>query len=244
VENTNKEILRERREVWRSKEVIRRLYSKWYQIIAKALKQGNILELGGGSGNLHEFFPNAIASDIIFAPWLDAVLDALHLPFKSESLDNIVLFDVLHHLSDPVGFFKEAERVLKEKGRIVLMEPYVSWSSFPVYKFLHSEGMKWKVDPFQLEASEPGKDPFKGNQAIPTLLLEKYRTRFLNQFPRLKIFTEDRTDFFIYPLSGGFHNPSFFPLFLWRVSNYFERLFRPLKRFVAFRFFVVLEKKA
>ena len=98
MKKTNNEILRERREVWGSKEVIRRLYFKWYQIIANALKPGKILELGGGSGNLREFFSDAIASDILFAPWLDAVLDAGHLPFKAESFDNIVLFDVLHHL--------------------------------------------------------------------------------------------------------------------------------------------------
>ncbi|MCJ7593940.1 MAG: class I SAM-dependent methyltransferase, partial [Desulfobacterales bacterium] len=111
------DILAERREIWKSKKVIRRLYSTWYRLIADALRPGRTLELGGGSANLKEFFPHAITSDVVFAPWLDTVLDAHGLPFKNNSLENIVLFDVLHHLKVPVVFFREAERVLRPEGR-------------------------------------------------------------------------------------------------------------------------------
>lgn len=98
-------ILEERRRVWESKEILRRLYGKWYALIQKVLKPERTLELGGGSGNLRDFLPEAITSDIVFAPWLDAVIDAHAIPFKEESLDNIVLFDVLHHLAAPAVFF-------------------------------------------------------------------------------------------------------------------------------------------
>ncbi len=131
------------------KKIIKKLYRKWYEVIADGLSPGGTLELGGGSGNLKEFFPDTISSDILFASWLDAVLDAHNLPFKDESLDNIVLFDVLHHLVEPAYFFSEAERVLRPKGKIILMEPYISWASFFIYQFLHSEGMVWDTDPFQ-----------------------------------------------------------------------------------------------
>ena len=93
-----------------------------------------ILEIGAGSGHFQKFFPNAISTDIIEAPWLDAVLDAHFLPFQNKSLNNIVLFDVLHHLPEPSRFFSEAQRVLKPTGRIILMEPYISWVSFLVYR--------------------------------------------------------------------------------------------------------------
>lgn len=241
MEKTTADILKERREIWKSKEIIRRLYYKWYRIISDALRPGKTLELGGGSGNLKAFFPEAISSDILFASWLDAVLDAHRLPFKDESLDNIVMFDVLHHLAVPAIFFYEAQRVLRPEGRIVMMEPYVSWASFFIYQFLHAEGMDWYADPFIISLS--GKDPFSGNQAIPTLMFEKHRRRFGEKFPRLKIIREERMDFVIYPLSGGFHNPSLCPLFLWDVYKYMERLLRPLKRYMAFRLFMVIEKK-
>jgi hypothetical protein len=101
----SQDILAERREIWTSKPIIQRLYSRWYGHIKKALRPGRTLELGGGSGNLSDFLPEAITSDIVFEPWLDAVMDAHAIPFKEESLDNIVLFDVLHHLAAPAVFF-------------------------------------------------------------------------------------------------------------------------------------------
>jgi SAM-dependent methyltransferase len=241
VERASVDILAERRRVWTSKEVLRKLYCKWFGVIEDALKSGSILELGGGSGNLKDFLPDVISSDILFAPWLDAVMDAHHLPFKNESLDNIVLFDVLHHLKAPALFFPEALRVLRPKGRIIAMEPYISWASFFVYKFLHSEGMDWRSHPF-VRVDPHHENPFHGNQAIPTLIFEKHREQFANRFSRLRVIREEKMDFLIYPLSGGFHNPSFCPLVLWTVLEYTERLLRPLKRYVAFRLFVVIEK--
>jgi SAM-dependent methyltransferase len=206
------------------------------------LRPGRTLELGGGSGNLNDFLPEAITSDIVFAPWLDAVIDAHAIPFKEESLDNIVLFDVLHHLAAPVVFFHEVERVLRPKGRAIMMEPYVSWLSYPVYRFLHAEGMKWDTDPF-LDQSSGGKEPFEGNQAIPTLLFEKYREKLFMLFSRLNVIREQKLDSLIYPLSGGFHQPSLCPLFLWRFLEGLERLLNPLGSFLAFRLFIVLEKR-
>ena len=243
MKRSSTDILKERREVWRSRKILRKLYYKWYSIILEALRPGNTLELGSGSGHLKEFLSDVISSDILYVPWLDAVLDAHKLPFKDESLDSIVFFDVLHHLFKPTDFFSEAERVLKTKGRIVMMEPYISWASFFIYRFLHSEGMVWQADPFKMTGSGKDKNPFHGNQAIPTLVFEKYRDQFNKSFPRLKIIQEERMDFLIYPLSGGFHNPTLCPLFLWRSFEFIERLLRPLNRYMAFRLFMVIEKE-
>ena len=236
------QILNERKRTWKSKQILKKLYHNWYRIIGNALKPGAILEIGGGSGNLKEFFPHAISSDILFSPWTDAVLDAHFLPFKDATLDNIVLFDVLHHLTDPSHFFFEAQRALNRNGRIILMEPYVSWVSFLVYRFLHQEGMVWNIDPFKKNSLDKNKNRFHGNQAIPTLVFERYRQRFVKNFPGLKIIKNERMDCMIYPLSGGFHNPSLCPLFLYSTLEYLEMILRPLKRFLAFRLFVVLEK--
>jgi SAM-dependent methyltransferase len=238
----SQDILAERREIWTSKPILQRLYFRWYGHIKKALRPGRTLELGGGSGNLKDFLPEAITSDVVFEPWLDAVMDAHAIPFKEESLDNVVLFDVLHHLAAPVVFFHEVERVLKPEGRAVMMEPYVSWLSYPVYRFLHAEGMEWDTDPFHDQSSKK-KEPFAGNQAIPTLLFEKHRKELLMLFPRLHVIGEQKLDTLIYPLSGGFHQPSFCPLFLWGFLERLERLLNRVGRFMAFRLFIVLEKR-
>jgi SAM-dependent methyltransferase len=242
VKESAQDILTQRRRIWAAKPILRKLYEKWYGYIQQALRPGRTLELGGGSGNLSDFLPEAITSDIIFEPWLDAVLDAHAIPFKEGSLDNIVLFDVLHHLAAPAIFFHEMERILRAKGRVIMMEPYVSWLSFPVYRFLHAEGMTWDVDPF-LDPSLEKKEPFEGNQAVPTLIFRKQKDKFLKAFPRLKILQEETMDIFLYPLSGGFHNPSLCPLFLWRPLEILEKGLRLFNGLLAFRLFVVLEKE-
>jgi SAM-dependent methyltransferase len=235
-------ILLERREIWKSKPVLKKLYQHWYQMIEGALKPGSILEVGGGSGNLKEFFPDAVSSDVVFAPWIDAVLDAHCLPFHKAAFDNIVLFDVLHHLHDPIHFFSAAQHVLKPKGRIVLMEPYVSFASFLIYRFLHPEGLVWGINPLKKGSLNKWEHRFQGNQAVPSLIFERYREQFVDQFPHLNIIKKERTSFIIYPLSGGFHNSGLCPIFLYSAFEYMEKLLRPLNRLLAFRLFVVLEK--
>lgn len=235
-------ILNERKQIWKSKKILKRLYHNWYRRIRNSLRPGLILEIGGGSGNLKEFFPDVISSDIVFAPWIDAVLDAHHLPFHDETFDNIVLFDVLHHLNHPAQFFGQAQKVLKKKGRMVLMEPYISWASFLIYRFLHHEGLHWNIDPFKKGWLEKDKNRLQSNQAISTLIFERYQHRFVKNFPGLKIIKKEKTDFITYPLSGGFHNASLCPLFLYSTFMYLEKILNPLNRFLAFRLFIILEK--
>jgi len=235
-------ILNERKQIWKSKKILKRLYNNWYRIIGNDLRPGSILEIGGGSGNLKEFFPHAISSDVLFTPWADAVLDAHYLPFKNAVLDNIVLFDVLHHLNDPTQFFCEAQKVLKQKGRILLMEPYISLASFSIYRFLHSEDLIWNINPFKKGRLDKNRNRFHGNQAIPTLIFERHKHQFFKDFPGLKIIKKEKTDFIIYPLSGGFHNPTLCPLFLYSTLDYLEKILNPLNHFLAFRLFVVLER--
>lgn len=234
--------LEERRQAWKSKEILRDLYQKWYGLINRWLKPGIVLELGGGSGNLKEFLPGAFSTDIVFAPWLDAVVDAHRLPFKKERIDCIVLFDVLHHLSAPGVFFSEAERVLRPGGRIVMMEPYVSCFSFLVYKFLHQEGLRWNVNPLDPEGPDGTRDPFQGNQALPTVLFGRFRKEFSDKYPQLRVLREEMMDFLTYPLSGGFHHRSLCPGIFKGALDRIERYLRPLSASLAFRLFLVLEK--
>ncbi len=233
------EILRERRETWRKKEILRRLYNRWYDLIRAELVPGPALELGGGSGNLKERFPGVISSDIVCQPWLDAVLDARRLPVRPGALGNIVLFDVLHHLPDLPGFFEEAGRALVRGGRIIMMEPFVSPGSYPVYRFLHHEGLSMGVDPL---APSSRSGPLEGNQAIPALLFGGYASEFKRRFPGLALLRAEPMDCLAYPLSGGFHGPSLAPVRLWGFLEALEGLLRPLGRFLGYRLFVVLEK--
>ena len=128
------------REIWGKKEILRLIYSHWYKLIADNLAnqhRGITVEVGAGSGNMKGYYPEFFATDIVFCPWLDLCFDAHHLPFKKGTINNIIVFDVLHHLDNPLWFLTRAAEVLHNKGRIVIFEPYCSLFSGIVYKLFH-----------------------------------------------------------------------------------------------------------
>lgn len=237
------EILRQHQAVWQKKPILRLLYTEWYQEIAGWLQPGQTLEVGGGTGNLKEFAPSVVCTDIVKLPWLNVVADAQQLPFASGSLSNIVLFDTLHHLENVRYFFDEALRVLQPGGRVVIMDPYISAFSWPIYHFLHPEPVDFDQDPLFLIPVQPGRKPFDANQAISTILFERSSRRFHEFYPSFKKIQHHRMAFFAYPLSGGFEGPSLLPLCLVRPLLSLERMLRFLNPLLAFRILVVLEKR-
>jgi SAM-dependent methyltransferase len=238
------EILRRHQLVWQKKPVLRLLYREWYEEIAGWLQPGRTLEVGGGTGNLKEFAPSVVCTDIVRLPWLDAVVDAQQLPFAKSSLANIVLFDALHHLENVRNFFDEALRVLQPGGRVIIMDPYISVSSWPIYRFLHPEPVNFDQDPLALRPMQPGRKPFDANQAISTILFERSSRRFHELYPTLKKLRHHRLGFFAYPLSGGFERSSLIPTWMMRPILTVERVLGSLSRYLAFRILIVLEKKS
>ena len=86
----SEEILRNHRELWRQKPVLRAIYSDFYERITAACRPGLSLEIGGGSGNLKDFASEVLSTDIVQVPWLDAAADAQALPFAAGSFANVV----------------------------------------------------------------------------------------------------------------------------------------------------------
>ena len=92
-----------------------------------------ILELGCGSGDRTKLFYDV--SQVIGVDIVDRVsverkrkfgfflADATWLPFRNESFDAVVSFDVIEHISDDKQFITEAFRVCKKKGYVVLGTP-------------------------------------------------------------------------------------------------------------------------
>lgn len=238
------DVLRRHHTLWTKKPVLRRLYASWYLEIARYLQPGLTVEVGGGTGNLKEFSPHVLCTDLVRMPWLDALVDAQHLPFRSRSVSNVVLFDVLHHLENVRYFFDDALRVLVPSGRIVIMDPYVSALSWPIYRFLHPEPMDFKRDPLTIVAPLAQRRPFDANQAVARIVFERSYERFHRLYPQLAKIVHEHLAYFAYPLSGGFDRPSLVPL--WSIDPLlrFEQWCRRLGRLLAFRLLVVLEKRS
>jgi SAM-dependent methyltransferase len=236
------------RETWKRKKIIRVIYGEWYRQILKDLKstEKKHLELGAGSGNFKEFKPDVTASDIDFSPWLNICFDAHHIPFKKDSIGNIIMIDVLHHLADPVHFFRNASQVLEKGGRIVLLEPFPTVFSLFIYRRFHPEPFLMDRDYFSenVESSNLEKDPWEANQAAAYLIFFKYRDKFVSHFNKeFNIIKQKRISCILYPASGGFENPSMIPDFMIPAFKVLEFLLSPLRRWLAFRCYIVLEKR-
>jgi SAM-dependent methyltransferase len=228
---------------WESKPVLRAVYQDFYHRIAAACGPGITLEIGGGIGNLKRQLPDVIASDIQFAPGLDCVIDAQRLPVATASIANLVMVDVLHHLDDPLGFFREAERVLRPGGRIVMVEPAITPGSALFYRFAHREPVRTGVDPLRDRRSAGGPMPTEPNQAIPTLIATRHRACFHALLPALRIARTDWFSLASYPLSGGFQPWVLIPAGLAGPLMWAERVVeRAIGRLAAFRLLLVIEK--
>ena len=203
---------------------------------------GISIEVGSGVSSYRDMHPGLICSDIIFLDGLDIVCDATKLPFKNQSLSNIVMFDVFHHLQEPISFLRQSEKLLKPGGRIVMVEPYVSIVSFFIYRLFHFEDTSFHFDPKQ-PFGRSKKDPKDGNQAIPTVLFGSAWAEISKNAPKLKLVSKRRCSLFAYPLTGGLRSNGIIPLwFLKMILSFEKKIEQFLGGIFAFRAIIVLEK--
>lgn len=240
--------LEQHRQLWERKSGLRAVYADYHRRLVKAVgDHGKVLEIGSGSGHLRDVAPgiDSTTIDILPAPWVDVQADAHILPFAENSYDGMVMLDVLHHLERPVEFFDEVSRVLKPGGRIAMMEPGMSTLARLFYTYLHEEPVDMHSDPLTMDASDPDRDPFDSNQAIPSLLFKHHdiRGRFEERFPTLSIVENRWLSLFAYPMSGGFKSWSLVNGGMAKILIGMEDYILPvLGPVMGFRLFTVLEK--
>jgi SAM-dependent methyltransferase len=199
------------RTIWNRKPALRAIYNDIYRRMLDVAVPGPTLEVGGGSGNFKAFASNTISTDILPAAWLDLVCDAQRLPFAPSSFSNIVMVDVLHHIEHPLHLFNEARRVLRPGGRLIFCEPAITPLSGLFYRAFHREPVDMSAEPLAAGAISADKDPYDSNQAIPTLLVGRYRDALAKLVPQLRLVELQRFSFLAYPLSGGFQSWSLLP---------------------------------
>ncbi len=242
-------LLREHRAVWASKPALAEVYAVWFDALLDHVPAGRaVLEVGAGPGFLKERargrgLPAAVfSSDLLATPWNDLAADALRLPFCASCLGAVIGVDVLHHLARPAAFFAEAARVLSAGGTLAMVEPWVTPLSFPIYRWLHQEGCRLGIDPWNPFSERKAKEAFEGDAAVVFRLVRETdasRWRDLGfEPPRVTVLNA-----FAYLLSLGFKRGSLLPRPAVPWLQGFDRRLAPLAPWLGLRALALWDRR-
>ena len=228
----------EHKDILAKKKVLRNIYTRWYKVFQSYIDyQLKYVELGSGGGFIKEIIPDVITSDVNEIPGVDIFFSATEMPFDNNSLGGIFMIDAFHHFPNVEMFLSEAERVLKKKGKLIMIEPWNTlWSRF-IYKNFHHELFDLKRDWYF-----PQTGPLSGsNMALPYIVFNRDIHIFNKKFPQLKLVNLDPHTPFSYVLSGGFSHKAFFPNFTFPFIYFIDRLSWVKNNFAMF-VTIVIEK--
>lgn len=221
------------RDIILRKKFLKKLYISWYYSMLKNITgsdNGHLIEIGSGGGFIKDVDKRIITSDILSFPHCDMTFSALDIPFENESVSAILMIDVLHHLPDCEKFFSEAQRILKPKGKIIMIEPANTLFARFIYRNFHHENFDPKAKVWKFQTS----GPLSGaNGALPWIIFDRDYQLFKDKFSVLikksiKLHTP-----FTYLISGGLSFKSIFPGWMYKPFICFEMLFSPLNRWIA-----------
>ena len=162
-------------------------------------------------------------------------------PFSKCSLDAIVMVDVFHHINDVDRFFQESIGCLTEKGRIIMVEPWITAWSALIYKYLHHEPCLPESEKWDF----PDTGPLSGaNLALPWIVFERDRELFLEKYSDLKINKINLDWPSVYLLSGGVSMKTLVPEWTYPFFRRTELLLKPIMKHIAMFATIVLEKES
>lgn len=226
-----------------NKPFLKQFYQECYQSIRQLLPpeiHGPVVELGSGAGFLKDYIPDLITSEILKVPIVDLIFDGQALPFKTASLQAIVMMDVFHHIPRPDRFLDQAAEVIKSNGRMIMIEPWVTtWSRF-VYKYLHHEPIDPEVIDWHFQKGRPLS---QANSALPWIVFRRDRLKFERRFPEWQIDQIRSHTPFCYLLSGGLSFKSFLPGACYKFCRQLEYRLQALNPLIAMFATIVLKRR-
>lgn len=230
------------KEIIQQKGFLRKLYADWYDEFKKEIPTvsgGSFVELGSGGGFIKSIMPEVISSDIIYISGLDLVFSAEKLPFKDKSIRIFFMLDVLHHISKPSAFLKEAERCLTPGGKIIMIEPANTlWGRF-IYKNFHHEDFDistgWGI--------RGERNSSLGNGAVSWIIFFRDRKIFSKEFSSLRIRKLEFHTPLRYLISGGFSVKQLLPSCAYNIIRGIESIIAPFNNFLGMFMTISLEKR-
>lgn len=206
--------------------VVKNRYS-WMNEYLRADQRG--VELGAGAGLSREFIrcDHLLLTDFSDYDWLDVKhVDAHRTPFEDASFDFAFSVNVIHHLAQPLQFFREMSRILKKGGRLIVQDVHCSVFLRLALRLQRHEGYDFNADVY--DESVPctdANDPWAANNALVDLLFED-EPRFQRAVPQFRRIHRSHSEFLTLLNSGGViaraaHVP--LPMPLMRVVDAIDR---------------------
>jgi len=238
--------IHQNRKAFEKKPILNLIYGNFYRDIKKRLIQrskGVTVEMGSGIGIIKNHIPDCITSDLFENPWLDRVENAYGLQFENNTITNLILFDVWHHLQYPATALAEFNRVLLDGGRLIIFEPAMGCIGKIIYGFFHHEPIAlhepitwYAPDDFNIEkqayyAAQGNCWRMFRENTLPKQIELGWRLREVSFYPALA-----------YVASGGFSKPQLFPSLFLPMIMALEHLLQRFPTIFATRMLVVLEK--
>ena len=243
--NLHQDLINKNHEYWLRKPLLRLVYADFYSYIQQHLSKlpnSKIVELGSGLGNIREIIPDCIRTDLFPYPWIDQIENAYQLSFEDESISDLILTDVFHHLQYPGTALKEFDRVLRKGGHVIMLEPCLSLLGWIVYGIFHVEpiavtkSINW-FSPDDWSADEIDYYAAQGNAT--RIFLEKKYLSLLNNWEKVEPI---RLSALAYAASGGYSTNQLYPTKMLPLLRRFEKLLDRFPILFATRLLVILEK--
>jgi SAM-dependent methyltransferase len=213
-----------------------------------------ILEIGAGAGISKIFLEKY---DIVRTDYLretdDSVLgeiDVQSLPYEGSSFDVVFGIDFLHHIPEPFTALREMKRVVfsegQSSGKILMIEPHVSFVSFPIYRIFHEEKTSRKIK-IDYNSVFSNSDPQDGDQSIPGyIFLRKRGKEILSEIfpPEAYKISIKFLNIFAFFATGGINRPFGIPTWPVRMFLFVEDLFPNwVIKLLGSRMLIVIEKR-
>ena len=241
----HKKIDYKNRKIYQNKELIKIIYSNYYKKIKKNIyvsDKKKTLELGSGGGNIKKVIKECITSDQFKNENIDRIENIYNINFKKNSISNIILIDVFHHLQFPGLALKEIHRVLIKNGRIIMVEPAMGFIPRIVYKIFHYEpnGFNLKINWNDTPKKIPSLNQYFAAQSLPwrAFFLKELNLKSKYKIKLIKPFSD-----FAFLLSGGYSYKAFYPKFLYSLIKLIDKILTSISiKIFSARMLIVLEK--
>ncbi|HET9910255.1 MAG TPA: class I SAM-dependent methyltransferase [Anaerolineales bacterium] len=241
----HQEYINKNNKYWNQKPLLQKLYGDFYRLIAQNLSNlpdSKIVELGSGLGNIRDVIPNCLRTDLFPNPWINQIENAYSLSFADETISDLILTDVFHHLKYPGTALQEFVRVLRKGGRVIMLEPYMSVLGLLVYGIPHDEpiAIMRKIVWNAPKDWSPEKINYYAAQGNATRIF--VRNRFRSQLGDWQKIKTVRLSAISYAASGGFSKPQLYPTSMLPLIRKLEKLLDQFPALFATRLLVILEK--